>query len=87
MNGFKTVKIGNQEWVIENLNVDCFRNGDAIPEVKSHKEWIIAGREEKPAWCYYDNDLANGERYGKLYNWFAVMDPRVLSPEGFHIPS
>ncbi len=81
------VKIGNQVWMTKNLNVDKFRNGDPIPEVKTHKEWDKAGLEGKPAWCYYDNDSANGEKYGKLYNWHAVYDPRGLAPEGWGTPS
>ncbi len=83
----KSVKIGNQEWMAENLNVDKFRNGDLIPEVKSQNEWEKAGKSGKPAWCYYDNNNINGEKYGKLYNWYAVNDPRGLAPEGWHIPS
>jgi uncharacterized protein (TIGR02145 family) len=46
-----------------------------------------AGMEKTPAWCYYDNDPSNGEKFGKLYNWFAVNDPRGLAPLGWHIPS
>jgi len=82
-----SVKIGNQEWASENLNVDKFKNGDAIPEVKSDEAWVKAGEEGKPAWCYYDNDPKNGDKYGKLYNWYAVTDPRGLAPSGWHIPS
>ncbi|MEY4521156.1 MAG: hypothetical protein RIT10_341 [Bacteroidota bacterium] len=85
--GHKEVKIGNQVWMIENLNVDKFRNGDPIPEVKSEEEWKKVGEKGQPAWCYYDNDPANGEKYGKLYNWFAVNDPRGLAPDGWKIPS
>jgi uncharacterized protein (TIGR02145 family) len=84
---FKTVKIGKQEWMAENLNVDKFRNGDLIPEVKSQKEWEKAGKSGKPAWCNYDNNNINGEKHGKLYNWYAVNDPRGLAPEGWNIPS
>jgi uncharacterized protein (TIGR02145 family) len=84
---FKSVKIGKQEWMTENLNVDKFRNGDQIPEAKTDKEWMEAGNKKLPAWCYYDNKLANGKKYGKLYNWYAVNDPRGLSPEGWHVPS
>jgi hypothetical protein len=54
---FKTVTIGNQVWMAENLNVSTFRNGDPIPEVKTDKEWERAGENGKPAWCYYDNEL------------------------------
>jgi uncharacterized protein (TIGR02145 family) len=78
---------GNQEWMTENLNVDKFRNGDPIPEAKTDEEWEKAGDNREPAWCYYDNDPANGEKYGKLYNWYAVNDPRGLAPKGWHVPS
>ncbi len=84
---FKTVEIGNQTWMAENLNVSTFRNGDIIPEAKTAGEWERAGSESKPAWCYYNNDPENGKKYGKLYNGFAVNDPRGLAPEGWHIPS
>lgn len=80
-------KIGEQEWMVENLNVDFFNNGDPIPEASSDVEWKKAGEEQRPAWCYYDNDPENGQKYGKLYNWFAINDKRGLAPEGWHIPS
>lgn len=80
------VTIGTQVWMTKNLNVDKFRNGDSIPQAKTAEEWKKAGNKGQPAWCYYDNDPANGEKYGKLYNWYAVTDPRGLAPEGFHIP-
>ncbi len=81
------VKIGNQVWMIKNLDVNTFRNGEAIPEAKTEDEWIKAGEEGKSAWCYYENDPKNGEKYGKLYNWYAVVDPRGLAPKGWHVPS
>lgn len=83
----KSVKIGNQVWMTENLNVSRFRNGDPIPEAKTNEEWEKAGQEERPAWCYYDNNPENGKKYGKLYNWYAVNDKRGLAPEGWHIPN
>lgn len=86
-NQFKGVKIGNQIWMEKNLNVALFRNGDSIPYAKTAEEWEKAGKEQKPAWCYYNNDPANDSRYGKLYNWYAVNDPRGLAPAGWHIPS
>lgn len=85
--GYKEVKIGDQVWMSENLNVDKFRNGDPIPHAKTNEEWKTAGENEQPAWCYYDNDPANDAKYGKLYNWYAVNDWRGLAPEGWHIPS
>ena len=81
------IKIGSQIWKKENLNVERFRNGDLIPEVKDDSEWEKAGKKEQPAWSYYKNDAANGNTHGKLYNWYAVNDPRGLAPEGWHIPS
>jgi uncharacterized protein (TIGR02145 family) len=79
-----TVMIGDQEWTTKNLNVTKYRNGDIIPEVSNQKKWdkLTTG-----AWCYYNNDPKNGAIYGKLYNWYAVNDPRGLAPKGFHIPS
>jgi uncharacterized protein (TIGR02145 family) len=82
----KEVTIGNQIWMTENLNVDKFCNGDAIPHAKTNHEWIKAGANKQPAWCYYHYDPANGEKYGKLYNWYAVNDSRGLAPKGWHIP-
>ncbi len=84
---FKTVIIGNQTWMAENLNVSKFRNGDIIPEANTKELWIKASRERKPAWCYYQNKTANGLIHGKLYNWFAVDDARGIAPEGWHVAS
>ncbi len=78
----KEIKIGDQIWSTENLNVDKFRNGDPIPLVKTEDDWEKACDNKEPAWCYYDSDPANGEKYGALYNWYAVIDPRGLAPEG-----
>lgn len=83
----QTVTIGKQVWTSKNLNVSKFMNGDDIPEAKTYEEWKMAGDLKRPAWCYYDNDPKNSAIYGKLYNWFAVNDPRGLAPKGFHIPS
>jgi uncharacterized protein (TIGR02145 family) len=82
-----TEVIGKQIWMTENLSVDKFRNGDPIPEAKTNEEWVKAGENKQPAWCYYDNDIAKGTKYGKLYNWYAVTDSRGLAPVGWHIPS
>jgi uncharacterized protein (TIGR02145 family) len=79
-----TIQIGNQLWSKENLDVSFYRNGDEIPYVDNATTWagLTTG-----AWCYYNNDPANGEKYGKLYNWYAVNDARGLAPQGWHIPS
>ena len=78
------VQICNQVWMGCNLDVETYRNGDPIPEVQDSMQWVnlITG-----AWCYYNNDPANGAIYGKLYNWYAVNDPRGLAPDGYHVPS
>ncbi len=81
------VTIGNQVWITKNLNVYKFRNGDTIPQAKTDAEWKTAGKNKQPAWCYYDNDTANGSKYGKLYKWYAVIDARGLAPDGYHIPT
>ncbi|WP_298220536.1 fibrobacter succinogenes major paralogous domain-containing protein [Flavobacterium sp.] len=78
------VRIGNQIWMTRNLNVSRYRNGDPIPQVTSIIQWknLTTG-----AWCYYNNDPANGAKYGRLYNWYAVNDPRGLAPIGWHVAS
>ena len=81
------VTIGTQVWMTKNLDVSTFRNGDPIPQAKTKEEWEKAGDNKLPAWCYYENDPANGAKYGKLYNWYAVSDSRGLAPVGYHIPS
>lgn len=83
----KEISIGNQVWMVKNLNVDKFCNGESIPHAKTGEEWIEAAKNKQPAWCYYDNDSVNSEKYGKLYNWYAVNDARGLAPKGWHIPS
>ncbi len=85
-NEYTTVKYGLQEWTASNLNVHSFLNGDSIPETKTKEEWIKAGVDGKPAWCYFDNDPENGKIYGKLYNWYAINDKRGLAPKGWLIP-
>jgi len=80
------VKIGKQIWMSKNLDVSTFRNGDVIPEAKTIDELIKLSETEQPAWCYYEFDENNGKKYGKLYNGYAVSDPRGLAPSGWHIP-
>jgi uncharacterized protein (TIGR02145 family) len=80
------VKIGTQIWTSKNLDVSTFRNGEAIPEAKNAEEWAKVSENEKPAFCYYNFDTINRKVYGKLYNWYAVNDPRGLAPYGWHIP-
>jgi uncharacterized protein (TIGR02145 family) len=78
------VAIGKQIWTSKNLNVTTYRNGDVIPQVQDANAWANLSTG---AWCYYENNTANGSSYGKLYNWYAVNDPRGLAPKGYHIPT
>lgn len=82
-NSYKIAIIGEQKWLIENLKVSYFRNGDIITEVRDDAEWIYCGENKIPAWCYYNNDSKND----KLYNLWAVIDERQISPFGWTIPT
>lgn len=84
LSALRAVTIGNQVWMTENLAVSHYRNGDEIPQVQDPGLWNSL---KTGAWCYYENRSENGVTYGKLYNWYAVNDPRGLAPEGWHIPS
>jgi uncharacterized protein (TIGR02145 family) len=83
-NNIETVTIGTQVWMIRNLNVDHYLNGDSIPEVRDSAQWANL---KSGGWCYYNNNPALGAIYGKLYNWYAVNDSRGLAPKGYHVPS
>ena len=82
-----SIKIGSQTWADKNLDVTYFRNGDKIKQITSGTEWMMAGINKEPAWCYFEFDAENGKKYGKLYNGFAVLDKRGLAPKGWRIPS
>lgn len=84
---YQTVRIGEQEWMQNNLSVRTFRNGDSIPLAKNKSEWREGGEKGIPMCCYLENDSSVNEAGGLLYNWLAVSDPRGLAPEGFRIPS
>jgi len=84
---YPSVLIGAQYWMEKNLEVTTYRNGDIIPYVPSkfYGFWTPWPALTTGAWCYYNNDPSSG--YGKLYNWYAVNDPRGLAPTGWHIPT
>ncbi len=82
-NVYKTVKIGNQIWMAENLKTTRYNDGTPIPNVTDNNEW---SNLTKGAYCYYDNDYSNNAIYGKLYNWYAVNTDK-LAPKGWHVPS
>ena len=79
---FKTVKIGNQQWMAENLDVDHYRNGDIIPQVQDSAKWRTL---KTGAWCYYNFKTGEHTVKGKLYNGYALTDPRGLIPAGWAV--
>jgi uncharacterized protein (TIGR02145 family) len=83
-NVYHTVKIGTQTWLAENLKVTHYSNGDAIPTVIDSKQWsnLTTG-----AYCNYNDDTILANTYGRLYNWYAVIDKRNIAPKGWHLPS
>jgi len=83
-NVYQTVKIGEQCWMMENLKVTHYRNGDPIPHVTDGSTW---GGLYTGAYCEYDNNSVHVTTYGRLYNWYAVADGRNIAPEGWHVPT
>jgi uncharacterized protein (TIGR02145 family) len=83
-NVYKTIVIGTQEWMAENLNTSIYRNGDAIPTNLNSIEWA---NTTSGAWAYYNNDASYACPYGKMYNWYACFDQRGLCPVGWHVPN
>ena len=83
-NTYNTVVIGTQEWMQENLKVSKYRNGDPIPTNLSNTTWQ---NTTSGAYAIYNDSTTNNSIYGKLYNWYAVADPRELCPVGWHMPS
>jgi uncharacterized protein (TIGR02145 family) len=83
-NIYNTVTIGTQVWLKENLKVTHYRNGDSIPNVLDETDWsnLTTG-----AYCDYDNSKDTSSKYGRLYNWYAVVDSRNICPIGWHIPT
>lgn len=83
-NLYKTIVIGAQEWMAENLKTSSYLNGDPIVNITDNTQWANLSTG---AWCYYENNQLNECPYGKLYNWYAVSDPRNICPLGWHVPS
>ena len=83
-NVYKTVFIGNQEWMAENLRTSRYRNGESIIFAQSESDWL---NSTDGAFCLYDNNTEYGCVYGKLYNSLAVLDTRNICPTGFEIPT
>jgi uncharacterized protein (TIGR02145 family) len=85
-NSYKTVKIGTQIWMAENVRTTTFQNGDPIPEAKNIEEWIKARNEGKPMFVSWDKS-SDVKEYGNLYNWYAITDKRGFAPKGWHVPT
>lgn len=83
--GFEAVKIGKKIWMTKNLKTISFRNGDKIPESKSAQEWVEYLRAGKPTYCNFNFKSENSDKYGRLYNSYAITDNRELAPKGWHI--
>jgi uncharacterized protein (TIGR02145 family) len=83
-NVYKTVTIGTQEWMAQNLRTTKYKNGDGLPNVTNYTD---LGNLGSGTYCWYNNDNSSEQPYGKLYNWYAVNDGRGLCPTGWHVPS
>jgi len=83
-NVYKTISIGTQTWMAENLKVTRYRNGDSISKITDATPWsdLTAG-----AYCVYSNNSDKGAIYGKLYNWYSLIDSRNICPNGWHVPT
>ena len=83
-NEYTTIVIGDQCWMMENMEVTHYRNGDPIPHVTDSATWngLSSG-----AYCEYDNNPSHVPTYGRLYNWYAVDDSRNIAPDGWHVPT
>jgi uncharacterized protein (TIGR02145 family) len=82
-NTYKTIVIGNQEWMAENLKTRHYSNGDIIPLVTDNTTWSLLNTG---ATCWFNNDsAANNCPKGKLYNWYAAKDSRNICPNGWHV--
>jgi uncharacterized protein (TIGR02145 family) len=82
-NKYKTIVIGDQTWMAENLKTTSFQDGTPINLITDNTAWSYAGA----AYCWYGNDKATNEDFGILYNYQAVVNSKNLCPDGWHIPS
>jgi uncharacterized protein (TIGR02145 family) len=87
-NSYKTVYIGAQHWMAENLKTSSYNDRTLIPNVTENTQWVNL---TSGAWCYYENDETKNPKFGKLYNWFTLNsnynENKNVCPTGWHIPS
>ena len=83
-NVYETIQIGEQLWMAENLKVTHYQNGDEIPTNLDDSIWEFVNYG---ALAIYDDNESNANIYGRLYNWYAVVDNRGVCPENFHVPT
>ena len=81
-NVYKTVKIGTQVWMAENLKTTTYNDGSSIVLETDPWEWLT----DEPRYSWYNNDISNKDIYGALYNWYAVGTGK-LCPLGWHVSS
>jgi uncharacterized protein (TIGR02145 family) len=85
-NWYKTVKIGDQWWMAENLKTTRYDNGELIGTTIPATLHILTESAPKYQWAY-DGDEKNVKTYGRLYTWYAVTDSRNVCPTGWHVPT
>jgi uncharacterized protein (TIGR02145 family) len=86
-NVYKTIRIGTQVWMAENLKTTKYRNGAPITFINSDATWASLALPQSPAYCNSKDDTSTIANYGRLYNWNAATDSRGLAPAGWHVPS
>lgn len=89
-NIYTSIDIGNQRWLVQNLRTTHYNNGDTIRHITDNTAWKntlmdAQNGKDSGAWCYYKNNVDTGKLFGCLYNYYAVIDPRGIAPQGYHV--
>jgi uncharacterized protein (TIGR02145 family) len=86
-NNKSQIEINGKIWMTKNLNVTQYQNGEEVILCQTEEEWQQANKKKIPASCFYNFDESLANQIGRLYNWYAVNDPRGLAPKGWKIPN